>query len=236
MSIWDTAGNDWKYANGGDINFDNIKNILSGGARNDIRGGYNDANSTLEPYRDAGNLSMQQLQDLVSQLHGQNNDLSQYGNPADWSYKEINQSPTDFYNKTMEGYTQSPDAKYALDQATRAEENAASASGLQGSGAFIKAAGDDANRISQGDRQQFFNNVNTANNQQQGYLSNFQNQDANQKNRISQILQYLTSLGYGGSTTASQNNAAKGNALAKSDQGSISDLSGIASMLAGLAG
>lgn len=208
--------------------WDNVSNALSGGGRNDAREGYDDANRSLQPFVQGGQLSYQQIQNMIQQMNARRQQTQSYGNPADWEYKQINQSPVDFYDKIMGSYSESPEAKYAQEQALRASEAGASASGMAGSGAFEKELQENANRISQGDRQQYFGNVMTTDQVRQNYLNNFQNQSNSQDSNMAQMLQYLTSLGYGGATGIAQNNIDRGNAISKFDQSGFNDIAGLA--------
>lgn len=239
--------------------WDSASNFLSGGARNDVSQGYDDANKQLQPFVQGGQLSYGQLQQMIQQLQSQGataggnmtkqqniqrnqqTQLDKYGNPADWEYSQINQSPVDLYGQFMNSYTESPEAKYAQEQALRASNAGASANGLAGSGAQLKELQENANRISQGDRQQYFNNVLNTDQNRQNYLGNFQNKQnslndnllnsyTNERsgdlNSVQGMLQYLTSLGYNASQGTAQNNIGKGNAIGQIDQNSFNDVAG----------
>lgn len=240
--------------------WDSASNFLSGGGRNDVSQGYDDANKQLDPFVQGGQLSYAQLNAMIQQLQSQGaaaggnmtnqqniqrnqqKQMQQYGNPADWQYKQINQSPVDLYSQFMNSYTESPEAKYAQDQALRASNAGASANGLAGSGAQLKELQENANRISQGDRQQYFNNVLNTDATRQNYLGNFQNQQnmlnnnllnsytgerSGDLNSVQSMLQYLTTLGYNGANTMGKNDISKGNALGQIDQNSFNDVAGL---------
>lgn len=200
--------------------WDEISNIFSGGGRGDINSGYNDANNYLNPYRQGG---MQDYNNLRSMNANWGNQLGQYGNAGDWMYKQINQSPTDYYNSIMSGYSESPEAKYEQQQALRASDAGASASGMTGSGAFMKGIQQNAADISNRDRDRYYGNVMNANNAQMGYLQNLQNQQAQQR----QMQQYLTQLGYGAGSEMGQNNINRGGALSKIDQSAFDQIAGL---------
>lgn len=208
--------------------WDDVSNFLSGGGRDDINSGYSNANAMMQPYLQQGQIGNQQLQNLMNRTQGQQTQLDQYGNPADWSYRQINQSPTQFYNNIMSSYTQSPDAQYAQQQAMRAANAGAAASGMLGSGAYFKGLQNNANDIAQRDRQQFFNNAVTSNAMQQGYLGNYQNQQNLLSNRMQQMAQYLSSLGYGAAGAMAGNDINQGRADASMDQSAFNDLMGLA--------
>lgn len=200
MSLWDTA-----------VDF------FSGGGRSDINEGYDKANSYLNPYRTMGFNNTKAFENNANQL---NQFLSPYAGAGSWMYNQINQSPNDFYNKLMSGYSESPEAKYAQEQAMRAATQGASASGMLGSGAFQKGIMQNANDISQRDRQQYFNNIMGANQAQMGYLGNLQGQ----QDIYRQMLQYLSNLGYGAAGTMGQNEIGRGTAQAGLGRQTVGDI------------
>lgn len=240
--------------------WDSVSNVLSGGGRNDINKGTDRANQELEPYNRAGRLSTKQLQDMITHLQSQipgnesamagqraimgneQKTLQGYGNPADYDYRNAGRNPVDLYNERMNSYNESPEAKYAQEQALRASNAGASANGLAGSGAQLKELQENANRISQGDRQNYFNNVGTTDAARENYLSRFQNQsnlvnsnllnhdtgqNTENKNRMNEILQYLSTLGYGAATGIGQNETARATANAKTDQSAFDSIAGL---------
>lgn len=197
--------------------WDNVTDIFSGGGRSDINRGYDQADQYLDPYRRGGIEDYNHMRDYSNKWGDQ---LGQYGNAGDWMYKQINQSPVDYYNSIMKGYSESPEAKYEQEQALRASNAGASASGMMGSGAFMKGLQENAAGISNRDRDRYYGNVMNANNAQMGYLQNLQGQQAQQR----AMMQYLTQLGYGAAGTMGNNAIDRGNAMAGLDRQTIMDL------------
>jgi hypothetical protein len=200
MGLWDTA-----------------VDVFSGGGRSDINDAYDKANGYMNPYRQGGMNNYNQMQDYLKNWGG---DLGKYGNPGDWMYKQINQSPMDYYNSIMGSYSESPEAKYMQNQAFNASTRGGSASGMLGSGAQLKELQQNANDISQRDRQQYYSNVMGANQAQMGYLNNFQNQQEQYRN----MMQYLTSLGYGAASGMGQNEIGRGTAQANLGRQTVGDI------------
>lgn len=91
----------------------------------------------FNPYTQAGSGAIGQYQDRINQM----------------------QDPVAYNNSIMNQYQQSPWAKFQIEQGIRSANNAASASGMQGSGAEQKALADYAQGISSRDQQQFFQNA-----------------------------------------------------------------------------
>lgn len=178
--------------------WNSVEDIFSGGGRSDIDDAYNTANQYMAPYTKAGAEDYNAFRTNVNQTGDR---LAPFQNAGDWQYNHINQSPVDFYNSIMSGYTESPDAKYLQEQALKASNAGASASGMVGSGSFMKALQENAASIAQRDRQQFFNNVLDTNRTQMGYLENEQNQQS----EYNRMQQYLTQLGYGAATGSGTN-------------------------------
>lgn len=200
--------------------WDNVSNVLSGGGRNDINNAYRDANNNFTPYTTGGATDYNTLR---SRTANQGNNLDRFSNAGDWMYSHINESPNDYYQGIMGGYSESPEAKYAQEKAYNASTRGASASGMLGSGAQLRELQENANRISQGDKQQYFNNAMTSGNQQFNALGNLQGQ----QDQLQQMLQYLTKLGYGANTQVSQNQINQGNANAQIDQSAIDSIMGL---------
>lgn len=150
-----------------------------GDARGDADRGFNQANGYMQPYYNGGVNDYNQYQQW---LQSQGKMLGQYGNPADWQWKHAGMAPDQFYNQMMQGYQESPQAKYAMNAMTNATDHAASASGMLGSGAYGKALNQNANQISQNDMQQYWNNVMGAMGAQSGFINNFQGQQNNWQN------------------------------------------------------
>lgn len=211
--------------------WDTVEDIFTGGGHSDINKGYNEAQQYLNPYITGGTNAYNTLN---TDTNNMGNNLNQYSHAGDWMYSHINESPTDYYNRIMGGYTESPEAKYAQQKAFDASTRGASASGLLGSGAQLKALQENANAISQGDRQQYYGNVMNANQAQMGALTNLQQQQAQYR----QMQQYLASLGYGAATGMGQNAINRGTAQSQIGRQTVGD---IASLIAygsgnGLAG
>lgn len=197
--------------------WDSVQNVLTGGGYNAVNKGYNQANDRLNPYARGG---MDSYNNLRTNANNAGATLNNYGNPADWMYKQINQSPMDYYNSIMGGYNESPEAHQAQERAYNASTRGASASGMLGSGAQLKGLQSSANDISQLDRQQYYNNVMGANQAQMGYLNNFQDQQTQYRN----MMQYLAQLGYGAASGIGQNNINRGNAHNEMGRQSVGDI------------
>lgn len=201
--------------------WDGAENFFSGGGKSDVDNGYNEANSYFQPYQKGGLANFNQMQDYAGKW---GNDLHQFDHAGDWQYNHINESPNEYYDSIMGGYSESPEAKYAQQKAFDASSRGASASGMVGSGAFMKGLQENANQISQGDRQQYYNNVIGSNNAQMGALQNLQGQQGNYR----QMMQYLTSLGYGAGTNMANNSVNQGTADAQFGRQTIGDLMSMA--------
>lgn len=80
--------------------------------------------------------------------------------------------PSEFINKIMGGYSQSPWAKNMQTQSIRSGQNAASASGLSGSTPFAQQLQQNAGQISSQDQQNYLNNVLGVNTQYGSGLNN----------------------------------------------------------------
>lgn len=127
----------------------------------------------LDPYRQGGTADYNQYRNSLGQM---GNELGRYGNPMDWMWKHAGMSPQDYYQSMMEGYNESPQAKYEREQMTQAVNNGAAASGMIGSGAYMKELQQNAHDISARDMQQYYDNMLRGNNQQFQYGQNYQNQ------------------------------------------------------------
>lgn len=200
--------------------WDSVSNALSGGARDDAAAGYDEANRYLAPYRTGGQADYNTYRGYVQQ-QGQN--LAPYQGAGSWQYNQINQSPTDYYNQIMQGYSESPQAKYEQEQAMRAANAGGAASGMIGSGAYQKAIQQNAADVSARDQQRYFQNVGNTNQMQMGYLGNL-NQRQDQYNAMQQ---YLTGLGYGGANGMGGNAINKGLSNAKYDQSAMDSIYGM---------
>lgn len=200
--------------------WDSVSNFLSGGGKNDAAEGYDQANQYLDPYRKGGQQDYNNYRNYVGQ-QGQN--LSPFQGAGSYQYGQINQSPTDYYNHIMQGYNESPQAKYEQDQAMRAANAGGSASGMLGSGAYTKAVQQNAADISGRDQQRYYGNVMGANQMQMGYLNNLNNR----QDQYNAMQQYLTGLGYGGANGMGQNSINKGLSNAKYDQSAFDSIAGL---------
>ena len=197
--------------------WDDVNNLFSGGGSGAVQSGYNQANQYMSPYQQGGVNNYNQMQNYSNQW---GNNLAPYQNAGQQQWNQANQSPTDYYNSIMGSYKQSPQAQYATQQMQNASNNAASASGMLGSGAQQKEVQQNANAISAGDQQQYFNNVMGTNQMQMGDLENLQGQQAQQRN----MMQYLTGLGYGAAGQMGQNSINSGLAQSYFDQNSMNNI------------
>lgn len=155
--------------------WERAENFVTGGAQDDLSKYYQQGQGYMQPWQQGG---ADAFNDWRGDTQRTGQMLGQYGNPADYSWRQINQSPMAYYNNIMSNYQESPEAKYNQEQAQRAGNAAASASGMMGSGAYANGMQENANRISMGDRNQYYNNVMGANQAQQQSLQNFQNEQA----------------------------------------------------------
>lgn len=203
--------------------WDSISNFMSGGARDDVNEGYDQANQYLDPYRRGGAEDYSKYRGYVGQ---EGSNLAPWQGAGNWQYGQINQSPGDYYNQIMQGYAQSPQAKYEQDQAMRAATAGGSASGMLGSGAFNKAIQQNAADISSRDQQRYFGNVMGANQMQMGYLGDLRNR----QNQYNAMQQYLTNLGYSGAGAMGENAVNRGLANAKYDQSAFDQIAGLIGM------
>lgn len=190
--------------------------IFSGGGKKDINRGYDAARQYLNPYIIGGGQDYTNYRNYAS---NEGQFLNPYQNAGHIQYDAINQTPEDYYNSIMKGYSESPQAKYEQEQAMRAANSGASASGMLGSGAYQKGIQQNAADIASRDQQRYFGNVVGANEMQMGYLDNLQNR----QRAYEQMQQYLTSLGYGAATGAGQNEISRGKDQASLDRQSMED-------------
>jgi hypothetical protein len=206
--------------------WDTVEDIFSGGGHSDINNAYGHAQDYLQPYMQGG---ANNYNTLNADTANMGNNLNKYNNAGDWQYSHINESPTDYYNRIMGGYSESPDAKYAQNEAFNASTRGGSASGMLGSGAQLKALQQNANDISQRDRQQYYGNVMGANQAQMGALTNLQGQQAQYR----QMMQYLTSLGYGAASGMGQNAINQGMAQSQIGRQTVGDIASLIAYGAG---
>lgn len=85
--------------------------------------------------------------------------------PEFQNYLNNMKDPSEFINKIMGGYSESPHAKFLQDQNIRSANNAASASGLSGSTPMTQFIQENANDIASGDMEKWLQNVLGINNQ-----------------------------------------------------------------------
>ena len=124
---------------------------------------FNQAQRYQQPFYNAGQQAIPQYQDWANKM----------------------QDPTKFINDTMGQYQESPWAKFQTQQALRAANNAASASGMIGSTPAAQANADYARNISSQDMQQWLNQVLGINSQYGGAQGNLMNMGQNIANNMS---------------------------------------------------
>lgn len=205
--------------------FDSIGNMFSGGSTGITDRSVQKSNNYYSPYYSGGMQDYNQMQQNTQNMGGY---LNQYNNAGDYRYSQINQSPNDYYNNIMSGYSQSPDAQNAQQQAMRAANAGGAASGMLGSGAYYKGLQQNANDISQRDRQQYYQNVMGSNDSQRLDLQDLQSQKSNYE----QNLQYLTQLGYNSGSQMSQNRMQQGAQDSSNNKQGMQDMESLASMAA----
>lgn len=162
-------------------------------ASSDITTGYNNATGFLQPYYNSG---LKGLKAYQGNVYNMDRNLQPYNKTADSFYNQINQSPQDFYNSMMSGYSMSPYAQNQMNSMDQASANAASASGMYGSNQYNDQVQQNANNIMMGDQEQYFNNMMDSANQQYKYLTNLQQQQAANRQNLKGIADY----GYGSGT------------------------------------
>lgn len=135
---------------GGGLNIFNNPYDASADTLNGILNGFgqykNEVSGNLSPYMQAGNGAIGNYQNALNKMA----------------------NPVDFMNSIMGQYQQSPWAKFQTQQGINAANNAASASGMLGSGAEQKELADYAQNISSRDMQQYLQNALGINNQYLG--------------------------------------------------------------------
>lgn len=203
--------------------WDDVTDFLSGGGKSDASAGYDQANAYLDPYRTGGQQDYEAYRRYAA---GQNQNLQPYSGAGNYQYGQINQSPQDYYSHIMQGYSESPQAKYEQEQALRASGAGAAASGMLGSGAFQKGLQQNAADISARDQQRYFGNVVGTNQMQMGYLDDLRRQQAANDERQ----RYLSGIGYNASTSSGQNAINQGLSNAKYDQSGFDSLAGLVGM------
>lgn len=135
--------------------------------------GYNQANQYMDPYYQGG---LEDYNTYRGDINKMGQQLDQYGNPADYQWRNAGLSPNDLYNQWMGDYTESPQAQYEQQAAMQAANNGASASGMMGSGAYFKALQQNSADISARDQQRYFDNMMGTANMQGNWINNFQGQ------------------------------------------------------------
>lgn len=162
----------------------------NGQTAQDTGNDYQQAQGYLNPYYQGGLNGFNQYQNYTNQM---GNNLQPYQNAGANLWGSLNQNPTQMYQGIMGGYSQSPQAAYAQQQAMQGANAAAAASGGFGSGSYYKGIMNNANDISQRDQQQYFQNVMGTGQQQLGILGNLQGQQQQYANQLNNIAGY----GYG---------------------------------------
>lgn len=146
-----------------------------------INTGYSDAKNYMNPYYQGGLADYNSYRDYVGNM---GKTLAPYQNAGQQQWDQINQSPQDYYNSIMSGYTTSPQAQNQMNSMYNATNQGASASGMYGSSAYNNDLQQNANNITAGDQQQYFGNVQNTNNMQMQDLQNLQQQQAAYRNSL----------------------------------------------------
>ena len=190
---------------------------LIGGAASSLFGktpdfsqGYRQAQEQLKPYTEAG---ARGLEGMEGYLGEQAQTLGQYGQPADWMYRQMGASPQDFYQTLMGGYEESPQYQQQLEAMERAIANAAAASGMTGSGSFYDTWQRGAKDVLAADQQQWLENMLRSTQQQQSYLGDYRGQQA----QYLQGMQNLAGMGQGAAGSMGQAQIAEAQAKALAD-------------------
>lgn len=159
------------------------------------------------PYEDA----MKQYQQWSNKAQGAQNPFLQAGQGAIGNFQNWlsgMQDPSQFINKLMGQYQESPWAKYQQQQSVRSGQNAASASGLLGSTPFAQQLQQNASNISSQDMNQWLQNVLGINTQYGAGNQSLINTGAGSANALTglynQMGQDMSGLAYG--RGAAQNN------------------------------
>lgn len=169
------------------------------------RSGMQGAIGGFNPYTQAGSGAISQYQDRINQM----------------------QDPVAYNNSIMNQYQQSPFAKFQIEQGIKSANNAASASGMQGSGAEQKALADYSQGVSSRDQQQFFQNAQGTNQNYQQMLQQLMANGLTAQQAQAQLQQMLAEAegkaAYGQAQGKSNdNNAAWGGALSGAASGAMS--------------
>ena len=161
--------------------FNDIIGGVFGSGGGNSQAGYQQGQEYLEPWRQSGENALGQQQDYLGNMGGY---LSEHGNPADWMWSQINQSPQDFYQNLMGGYEQSPQYQQQMEDMQKGMVNAGAASGMTGSGAFYDDWQRNAQNITAQDQDRWLGNMLGVNNQQLGYLGDYRNTENSYLNNL----------------------------------------------------
>lgn len=121
----------------------------------------------------------------------QQNPFAQQGKEAGGQYQDWLQGqkdPSEFINKIMGGYQESPWAKYQQQNSVRAGQNAASASGLSGSTPFAQQLQQNASGITSEDQNKYVGNALGVNTQYGQGLNNEMGYGQHANDIISQLI------------------------------------------------
>lgn len=201
-----------------------VDNFFNGGANDAVNQGYSNAQAALSPWQQGGQQAFNQWQNNTT---NEGNYLNQFQNMGQGQWNSTQMSPQQYYQNIMQGYQISPQAQYNMQMAQRAGNSAAAASGMMGSGAFVNAQQRNANQISQGDQQQYFDNTMGANQAQMQALQNYQQQQM----WYNQMLQNQSQLGANAASQASQNSMNNGQQNAYWDNQGLNNMAGLAGMI-----
>jgi len=138
------------------------------------------------PYEDA----MKQYREWAGKAENVQNPFLNAGTGAIGKYQDWlkgMQDPSKFINNMMGQYQESPWAKYQQQQAVRAGQNAASASGLTGSTPFAQQLQQNASNISSQDMNQWLQNVLGINTQYGQGQNNLMGYGANAANALTKM-------------------------------------------------
>lgn len=166
--------------------FGDIVGGLFGSGGGNTAQAYQAAQESVKPWSQAGEQSLGQQQQYLESM-GQN--LQQYGNPADWMWSQINQSPEQFYQTLMGGYEQSPQYQQQMSDMEKAMVNAAAASGRMGGGSFYDQWQRNAQDIAAQDQDRWLSNLLNVGKTQQGYLQDYRGTEENYLNNLSGLSQ-----------------------------------------------
>ena len=189
-----------------------VGNVASSlfGKTPDYSEGYRKAQEQLQPYTEAGQRALQGMEGYLGQ---RGRTLSQYGEPADWMYRQIGATPQEYYQTLMGGYEESPQYQQQLAAMEKAIANAAAASGMTGSGSFYDTWQRGAKDILSADQQQWLENMLRSTQQQQSYLGDYRGQQM----QYLQAMQNLAQMGLGAAGGMGEAQIGEAQARASSD-------------------